>query len=151
MESTYDKIWKSALNTIQRRMISRSDLRRKLMGKFPDDEGDILKILDEMERVMLLDDRRYTELLINHLIQRPIGRLKIRLETRKRGLDSDAVDSTLMNSGYDEKETCQKAMEEKLKTLKEADPRKKKQKLMNFLRNRGFSDTVIYSVLRGVM
>ncbi|MCK5607412.1 regulatory protein RecX [Candidatus Pacearchaeota archaeon] len=148
MESTYDKIWKSALNTVQRRMISRHDLLRKLLGKFPNDEGDILKTLDEMERVMLLDDKRYTELLINHLIQRPIGRLKIRLETRKRGLDNDLVDSALMNSEYNEKESCQKAMDVKLETLKEDDPRKKKQKLMNFLRNRGFADTIIYSVLR---
>ncbi len=148
MESIYDKIWKSALNTVQRRMISRHDLLRKLLGKFPNDEGDILKILDEMERVMLLDDKRYTELLINHLTQRPIGRFKIRLETRKRGLDNDLVDSALMNSGYNEKESCQKAMDVKLKTLNEDDPRKKKQKLMNFLRNRGFADTIIYSVLR---
>ena len=148
MKSTYDKIWGSALRIIQARMISRPDLQRKLKHKYPDEGGYILQILDEMERVMLLDDKKYTEQLINHLIQRPIGRLKIKLETRKRGLDADLVDSLLLSVGYNEEEACKKAMEEKDRTLKETDPRKRKQKLMNFLRNRGFRDTVIYSVLK---
>ena len=147
MKSTYDKIWESALKAIQTRMMSRFDLEKKLKKKYPDEGGYISQILDEMERVELLNDRRYAEQLINHLIQRPIGRLKIKLETRKRRLDEDLVEGILLNMAYNEEEACKKAVKEKQKTLKETDPRKQKHKLMNFLRNRGFTDAVIYQVL----
>lgn len=118
------------------------------MQKYPDEEGYIIQILDEMERVELLNDKRYTEQLISHLIQRPIGRLKIMLETRKRGLDWDIVQSILISSGYDEENTAKTAAEEKKKTLREPDARKRRQKMMNFLKNRGFTDSVIYHVVR---
>lgn len=148
MQSTYNKIWHSAINSIQRRQMSRPDLMRKLKQKYPDEEGYIIQILDEMERVELLNDKRYTEQLINHLIQRPIGRLKIMIETRKRGLDPDLVQLILMSSGYDEEVVCKQAFEEKNKFLKESDPRKRKFKMMNFLKNRGFTDSVIYGVMK---
>ena len=147
MKSTYDKIWESALKFIQARMMSRFDLEKKLKKKYPDEGGYISQILDEMERVELINDKRYTEQLVNHLIQRPIGRLKIKLETRKRGLDEELVEGILLNINYNEEEACKKAVEEKQKTLKETDPRKRKHKLMNFLRNRGFTDAVIYKAI----
>ena len=75
--------------------MSRSELQRKLKTKYPDEEGYILKILDEMERVELLNDKRYTEQLINHLTQRPIGRMKIMMEFRKRGLDEELMEELI--------------------------------------------------------
>ena len=147
MKSTYNKIWHSALYAIQRRQMSRSDLMRKLKQKYPDEEEYIIQILDEMKRVELLNDKRYTEQLINHLVQRPIGRFKIIIETKKRGLDQDLVQSMLIGSDYDEEKMCKKAFEEKDKFLKESDPRKRKFKMMNFLRNRGFANNVIYTIL----
>ena len=148
MKSIYDKIWGSALRFIQIRMMSRSDMEKKLKRKFPDEGGHISQVLDEMERVMLLGDKKYAHQLINHLIQRPIGRLKIIMEIRKRGLDKDMTEVILLSVGYDEEEACKKAMEEKVRTLNETDPRKRKQKLMNFLRNRGFRDAIIYQGFR---
>lgn len=129
-------------------MVSRAELYKKLALKYSGEDGLIIQVLDEMERVMLLSDKRYTEQLISHLTQRPIGRLKILLESRKRGLDEELTESILLNSGYNEEEACQKAADEKNKNLHETDPRKRKQKLMNFLRNRGFMDAVIYTTLR---
>ena len=148
MQSTYDKIWESALNLIQARMMSRSDLARKLRQKYPDEEGYISQALGEMERVELLNDKRYAEQLVSHLTQRPIGRLKIMVETRKRGLDVDMVQAILMASFYDEEAACKKALGEKEKTVRETDARKRKFKLMNFLRSRGFTDAVIWATLR---
>ncbi|MBU1017427.1 recombination regulator RecX [Patescibacteria group bacterium] len=148
MKSTYDKIWESALRVVQARMISRANLERKLKTRYPGEEGYIIQILDEMERVELINDRRYTEQLISHLTQRPIGRLKIMVEFRKRGLDQDLIEPFLLQAGYNEEEACKKALDEKAKNVRESDPRKRKQKLMNFLRNRGFKDAVIYKTLR---
>jgi len=128
--------------------MSRFDLQQKLRLKYPVEDGYISQILDEMERLELINDRRYTEQLINHLIQHPIGRFKMAMETKKRGLDPDLVQSILMNTGYNEEKMCQQAFEEKNKFIKEKDLRKRKQKMMNFLKGRGFTDSVIYGVVR---
>ncbi len=146
MKSTYDKIWESALKIIQIRINSKFEMRQKLLRKFPDDEGDILKVIREMERVQLLSDRRFTEEFVHHLIQKPIGRMKIMIETRKKGLDKDLVDQMLVNENWSEEDSLKKALETKERTLNETDPRKRKMKLINFLRNRGFRDSVIYRI-----
>lgn len=148
MQPFRDKIWESALRSIQARMTSRQELKKKLLLKFPEEDRVIDTVLDEMTRVQLLNDKRYTEQLIHHLTQKPIGRLKLALETRKRGLDSELVDSLLLSAGYDEQEMAQQALGEKEASVRETDPRKRKFKLMNFLRNRGFMDVTIYSVLK---
>ena len=44
-------------------------------------------------------------------------------------------------------ESQKRAAEEKMRTLSEKDPRKYKQKLINFLRSRGFMDSVIYRII----
>ena len=143
----YDKIWESALKIIQIRINSKFEMRQKLLRKFPDDEGDILKVIDEMERVQLLSDRHFTEEFVHHLIQKPIGRMKIMIETRKKGLDEDLVDQMLVNENWNEEDSLKIALETKERTLNETDPRKRKMKLINFLRNRGFRDSVIYKII----
>jgi regulatory protein len=148
MQSPYDKIWEAALRSIQFRMTSRHELEKKLLSKFPQEEGEISKVLDEMVRVLLLDDKRYAEQLAHHLTQKPIGRIKLKIEARKRGIDEDLFQSLLLDAGYDEAVACKRALEEKEGQVRESDPRKRKFKLMNFLRNRGFTDETIYQVLR---
>ncbi len=148
MQSIHDQIWEKALHLIQFRMTSRHELQKKLLAKFPEEEGEIGKVLDEMERVMLLGDKRYAEQLAHHLIQKPIGRIKLKIEARKRGIDEDLFQSLLLDAGYDEAVACKQALEEKEGRVRETDPRKRKFKLMNFLRNRGFTDETIYQVLK---
>lgn len=148
MKSIYDQIWTSALNTLNARMVSSFELKRKLRIKFPDEEADIERVIDEMLQLQLLNDKKYTNQLVNHLIQRPIGRMKILNEARKRGLSAEEVEAALQDLGYDEESMVKEALESKQKLLKEEDPRKRKQKLMNFLRNRGFRDALIYSALK---
>lgn len=147
MKNTHDLIWESALRKIEIRPHSIAEMIRKLEEKFPNERGTILKVIEEMERVNLLNDRQFTEEYVHHLIQKPIGRLRIMVETRKKGLDQDLVDQMLVNENWSEEESAKRALEEKKRTLREADERKRKQKLVNFLRNRGFKDSVIYKTI----
>lgn len=149
MKSPYDLIWEKALRLVTIRPMSRDMLLKKLTSEFPADGGTVLRVLDEMERVQLLNDRRYAEMLVNHLIQKPIGRLKIMVETRRKGLPEDLVQAILVGLGWDEAESAQRALQSKEALIREADPRKKRQKLVSFLRNRGFKDAVIFRALRG--
>lgn len=147
MKSTYDQIWESALRKLEIRMHSKAELTRKLTEKYPNDRGTILKVIEEMERVQLLNDRRFTEEYVNHLIQKPIGRFKIMMETKKRGLNHDMVEQALLDAGWSEEEAIKLAVEEKERVLRETDERKRKQKLVNFLKNRGFKDSTIFRIL----
>ena len=147
MQNIHDQIWESALRKLEIRPHSTAEMIKKLEEKFPDERGTILKVIEEMERVNLLNDRRFTEQFVHHLIQKPIGRIKIIVETRRRGLNQELVDQMLENENWSEEESAKKALEEKKRFLNETDDRKRKQKLVNFLRNRGFKDSVIYNCL----
>ncbi len=117
------------------------------MKKFPTHEPIISKVLTEMERVFLLDDRRFAQEFLHHWMQKNVGRLKIISETRKRGLPNDLAESILLESDWSEAEAAGRAIEEKKRLLGALEERKKKQKLMQFLKNRGFSTRIIYSAL----
>lgn len=148
MKSAYDQIWESALKKLEVRSHSKAELTRKLTEKFPGDRGLILSVIEEMERVQLLSDRRFTEEYIHHLIQKPIGRLKIMMETRSRGLSDEMVEQALLDAGWDEVTAAKEAVEQKGRLLSgEQDGRKRKQKLVNFLKNRGFKDSTIFRIL----
>lgn len=147
MKSTYDQIWESALRSLEVRSHSKAELIRKLTEKFPADRGLILNVIEEMERVQLLSDRRFTEEYIHHLIQKPIGRLKIMMEAKQKGLPADLTEQCLLDAGWDELTAAKEAVEQKGRLLNETDERKRKQKLVNFLKNRGFKDATIFRVL----
>ena len=147
MKSTYDQIWESALKKLETRPQSKAELLRKLLEKFPDEEGLILTVIEEMERVQLLNDRRFTEEYVHHLTQKPIGRLKIMMETRKKGLNDQMVEQALLDAGWNEDESAQQAIDAKSRLLNGLDERKKRQKLMSFLKNRGFRDSTIFRLL----
>jgi regulatory protein len=147
VKSIYDQVWESALRKLETRAHSKGELIQKLSQQFPGDRGTILTVIEEMERVHLLSDLRFTEEYVHHLMQKPVGRLKIMMETRKKGLAGEMVEQALLDAGYDEEENAKQALEEKKRVLHETDERKKKQKLMNFLKNRGFKDSTIFRIL----
>lgn len=147
MKNIHDQIWEVALKKLEIRLHSKTELIQKLLEKFPNERGLILKVIEEMERVQLLSDRRFTEQFVHHLTQKPIGRLKIMMETRKRGLSDNDVEQALLDAGWDEEIAARQAIETKSQLLSEMDERKKRQKLANFLKNRGFKDSTIYKVL----
>lgn len=146
-KSLSDKIWTHALRLLSLRMMSRFELKQKLLKKFSDSNSLIEVALDKLESLQLMNDAKYAEQLINYLIQKPIGRLKISIEFKKRGLDTDLASQLLQNSNYNEQEQAMVALSIKAANLKEKDPYKYKQKLMHFLKNKGFTTSAIYSAI----
>lgn len=126
---------------------SKKELKEKLLSKFSTEEGLVLQVIEEMERVHLLSDRRFTEAFIAYLTQKNIGRLRIMFETRKKGLPNDLVEQALLDQQWSENEAAQRAVEEKMRVLEGVDERRAKQKIANFLRNRGFTERVIFKRL----
>lgn len=125
---------------------SKKEIKDKLLAKFPADEGPIFKVIEEMEGLHLLSDRQFTEAFVAHLTQKNIGRLKIMFEARKKGLPDDVVEQALLDQEWSEENAAKRAMDEKKRVLEGVDERRKKQKLINFLKNRGFTERVIYAL-----
>lgn len=148
MDNLKQKLWEAALNTIKLRIHSKKELHDKLLKKFPQADEPILKVMSEMERVHLLSDRQFTQEFVNHLTQKNIGRLKLFHETRKKGLENETVEQALFDINWSEEESCKKAINEKNRVLREDSERKKKQKLINFLKNRGFTTGAIFKVTK---
>lgn len=146
--TTQQTIWQTALKKLKSKPISSYEMKFFLQRKFPESGTLILDAIEELERVKLLDDEKLLEQWINHLIQKPIGRLKIQNEIKKRGLDTDKIDEYLKQKNWIEEESGKKAMEVKGRTLSETHPQKRKQKMMMFLRSRGFQERVIYHVIK---
>lgn len=140
-------IWAAALRLLEMRPHSKKELKEKLLSKFSTEEGLVLQVIEEMERVHLLSDRRFTEAFIAYLTQKNIGRLRIMFETRKKGLPNDLVEQALLDQQWSENEAAQRAVEEKMRVLEGVDERRAKQKIANFLRNRGFTERVIFKRL----
>jgi len=136
MKSIHDQIWETALKKIQVRPMSTYELQKKLLSKYPEEEEMMEKVVKEMENVQLIND--------HHLIQKPIGKIKIMAECRRRGLDSNQVEHCLLNEEWNESESIEKSLSEKERTLNENDPRKRKMKIMMFLQSRGFRTSLIY-------
>ncbi len=147
MNQTFDTIWTSALRKLDLRLHSKKELADKLNRSFPEEKELVLKVLEELERVHLLNDQQYTEQLITHLTQKNCGRFKIILEIRKRGINEAVAESIIQSSDWSEQAAAKRAIEEKERSLSGLNPQKKKQKLANFLKGRGFSTGIIYSLL----
>jgi regulatory protein len=147
MKGTKDQIWEAALKKIEIRPHSKAELTQKLSEKFPHERGTILDVIEEMERVHLISDRQFAEQYISHLTRKAIGRFKIMMECRRKGLTDNMCEQVLQEIDWSEDESIKRAIEEKSRSLSGLDERKKRQKLMNFLRNRGFSDRVIFQHL----
>jgi len=142
-----ENIWKAALNYLKLRPHSKKELHDKLRRKFPNEDGSIETALDEMQRVQLINDQRFTEEFVSHLTQKNIGRFKLFGETRKKGLSNEKVEQALLDQNWVEEEVIKRAIEEKKRVLGEMDKRKLKQKLVSFLQNRGFTNGVIFKAL----
>ncbi len=147
MQNITEKMWASALKKIGIRPHSRKELHQKMLENYPQDEGVIIQVLDEMERLHLISDRQFTEMYLSHLTQKNIGMMKIINETNKKGLSRVNVEQALFDMNWSEEDSAKRAIEEKSRLLNgPKDDRKNKQKIMNFLRNRGFKDNLIYKL-----
>ncbi len=129
-------------------MHSKAELLQKLNITFPSEHGNVLQAIEEMERVHLLDDRQFTENFIHYISQKAVGRFKIMMEAKKRGLDKDLVEEVLDNIEWSEISSAKRAVSEKMRLIKNIDTHKKKQKLLYFLKSRGFESSSIFSALK---
>jgi regulatory protein len=146
---TYSKAQHTALSILTRRRHSREELRRKLTTR--GFEARIVeKVLSECERLQYIDDETAADFFMEELLRKRIGLLRIKDAMKARGFDRDLTDRMIDEHRLPEREPelAAAAVEKKKAALnRETDHRKRREKVVRFLRSRGFRPSTISAVL----
>lgn len=136
LERAYNaqKVKQSAARSLAHHSMSKSDLSRKLRDKgFSDEESE--KAADWFEEKGLVDDEAFARATADYYKRRGYGKMRIREELRRRGIEKELIDGTVETLGSSESELC--ALIEKKLRGKELDADNKR-RLIAFLTRRGF-------------
>jgi regulatory protein len=150
-QDPYRKALNSALRILAHRDHTAAELIRKLERRgFA--ESVIGAVLRECRRVNYLDDARAALQLVDQLKRRGWGLHRIRSEMAKKGLSGPEHAGLLREClpAGEELRFAQQVMDKRAAAFdREPDAERRKIRIQRFLRSRGFSDTVIFDLLRG--
>ena len=142
----------TAVRILTHRDHSRYELKQKLQQR-----GFGTRVIDtviaECERLNYINDPRTAHLYILQLKHKRYGKRYIRMALKKKRLNSEAIENTLLQnySEADERDNGSKLLEKKRKTFeRQTDPQKKSDKIYRFLYSRGFSKEIIIDLLRNL-
>ena len=111
----------------------------------------INSVIDETEKLNLLNDEQFAKNYIEELIYRGQGRYKIINSLQKRGISKELIDENLnsIDDTVGEKKRAEEVLNKKMKSLayKNIEPRKLKEKLIRHLISRGFSSDIVYKII----
>jgi regulatory protein len=144
----FRKARESALRILAQREHTVAEITRKLVRRGHDRDV-VQQVIAECQRLNYLDDRRALQLMLARMKQKGFGLHRIRSELLKKGLATAEAEKNLLESmtPAEEEAVALKVSLKKWKSLKkDADPQKRKLRLLRFLRSRGFSDAVIVAV-----
>jgi regulatory protein len=148
-QEPFQKAQHTALSLLARRRHSREEVRRKLVAR-GFEPSIVEKVLSECERLHYIDDETAADFYAAELVRKHFGLLRIRDAMRARGFDQDLINRTIDAHELLEREPklAAAAVEKKWSALhREADGRKRREKIVLFLRSRGFRQPAISAVL----
>ena len=147
-----------ALRLLDRRAHSVAELRRKLRVRgFAAPAIDT--VLDDLQRRGLVDDTAFAAAWIEEKRRssRPVGRLRIQAELRRRGVTPDAIAAAEPAAGPAPDEAEEElgralaALRQKLKSRRPAgDPRAERARLSRFLAQRGFTGDIVRKAMEQI-
>lgn len=133
-----------ALGFLTRREYSRLELKRKL-ARHAEDESELETLLDDFSRRGWLSEQRFTEQII-HARSGKYGVQRIAQELKEKGVSAEVVAAVLPQLKENELETARAVWEKKFGAMPGDASERAKQ--MRFMASRGFSQNIIWKVLR---
>ncbi len=131
-----------AFRLLGARMYSEGKLREKLEQKFPDEDEEIEVIIGRLKELNYVNDEEYARSFVRQRsLLKPSGKYKLAQELKLKKVNREIYEPILEE--LDEMELCQKAYEQKSRTLKKSE----REKMMRFLVSRGFGYEVVKEVL----
>lgn len=155
MKEEADLAWLKyrGMQILSRRMLSEKDLRRKLSTeKKPAELRD--KAMSKLKEYGFYDDSIYAAAFIRSQLARGIkSRLYLKKKLWEKGVRREISESAIEKEleDIDEESAVKELASRKLRTLSNLPREKAKGRLINFLRNRGFSWDIIRNVMAAVM
>jgi len=134
-----------ALGYLTRREHSRTELARKLAA-YCEQRAEIDALLDDFTQRGWLSEARFAEMVVQARSGR-YGSRRIVHELREKGVSDEAIAAVLPAVQETELETARAVWAKKFGTV--AADAKDKAKQMRFLASRGFSQEIIFKVLKG--
>ncbi|MFS1525985.1 regulatory protein RecX [Microbulbifer sp. 2304DJ12-6] len=135
----------AALALLARRDYSCLELRRKLVGRFPD--ADFNALFEYLQIRNYQSDRRFAEVFVRARVQRGQGPLRIRRELQQRGIMGELASSALEQVEVDWFEFAQEQLQRKYPAPISAMPLDQRAKecarRQRYLAYRGFPADVI--------
>ena len=152
-KTSHQQAMNTAVRILTNRDHSRYELKQKLQQR-----GFGRKIINtvivECERLNYINDPRTAHVYISQLKRKCFGKRYIRMALRKKRLSGTAIENILQEnySGDDERENAGKLLGKKMDTFKrEADLKKRRDKIYRFLYSRGFKAEIIADVIRDLV
>ena len=149
-----NEVYQQTMNTAVRILTNRDhsafELKRKLQQRGIAAEV-INAVIAQCEHFGYLDDLRTARVYILQLKRKCFGRRYIRLALKKKRLMGAAIEEILLENypGKDEYAHAGRLLDKKMKTFaREADPKKRSDKIYRFLHSRGFSPSVIRNLVK---
>jgi regulatory protein len=153
----YEKIYFKILNFLSYRVRSEHEVVTRMRdyfykGGIEKDLGQVFeeKILKTLRDLDLINDEKFVEQYIENanLLKSPPGRQKIREFLMKKGVSRDIIDDGLGKYTLEtERLGAEKALNKKLRSMKDTLDYKAKQKIYQFLLRKGYSSDVVSAVV----
>ncbi|MDO4686023.1 MAG: regulatory protein RecX [Corynebacterium sp.] len=152
-EEAKAKVRKRALRLLDQRARSRHELRQRLVQlEYPG--AVVTEVLDDLERVGLIDDARFAaEWVRQRSDRRGKSKMALNLELKNKGISKETRDAALAQIGAeDEFQTATKFAEKKARSIDSIDDRadyaRNLRRILGVLARRGFSAEVSMRVAR---
>ena len=149
----FDKAFDAALGRLNRRAMSRRQLKDKLEG-LGHEEAIAERVLDRLADLGFLDDEAFGRELIRQTVDAsPAGPRLLRSKLAQRGLEGHLIDRLVAEQAPSADQAAEEAAalaRKKLATLTRLDPPARKRRLWAMLVRRGFDHDTIETALRGL-
>ena len=144
--------WTDLTRLLRERPRSVCEARQRLKRHGHDEEA-IEKTIRTALDAGLLDDHAFTKLWINdRLWHRPLSRAAVAKELHDKGIEPKVIDTTLaeLYPAVREVELARELAEARYMRLREAEPGRRRDRTVNHLMRRGFSQGVACDVVRQI-
>jgi regulatory protein len=143
----------TGMQILSRRMVSERDLRRKLSAerKSPAIRDEAMA---QLKRYGFYDDSRFATAFIRSQMARGVkSLLYLKQKLWEKGIDKDTAERAIETEleGFDEEAAVMELARRKFKSLQHFPAEKVRNRLISFLRGRGFSWDTINSAVRSVL
>ena len=131
---------KISAGNITRNALIRRIMRERMFGIYPSAEQ-VEFVIDKLDRAGFINDTLYAKRYVEKTLEKQWGEYKIRASMRERGFKSEDIDKALLEADPD--------WEEMARAFIEANPDTEREAMFRKLQARGFSTSIITSVLNG--